>query len=115
MVLSKRLDTLRALWILLGLLSPIVAPAGARVCGHVLANLMLLDTGHPVDPCVDALATMEAAVSTVTSYVTTVGLPVTAVIAAFAISLVSLFLADAISCQLFSPPPHTPPPKLEIA
>ena len=97
--------------IVLGLLSPIVAPAGARVCGHVMANLVMLDTGHPVDPCVDALATMEAAVSTVTNYVMTVGLPLTAVASIFALSFISLFSTNIISCPILFFPPQTPPPK----
>ena len=101
----------QTLLILLGLLAPIVVPAGARVCGHVMANLVLLDTGHPVDPCIDSLATMEAAVSTVTNYVATVSLPLTAVASFFALSFISLFRSNIISCQLLYFPPQTPPPR----
>jgi hypothetical protein len=100
------------LLIVLGLLSPIVAPAGARVCCHLMANLVMLDTGHPVDPCVDAMATMEAAVVTVTNYVMTVGLPLTAVASIFALSFISLFCTNIISCQLLFFPPQTPPPRI---
>lgn len=107
----KQLKLSQVLLILLGMLAPIMAPAGASVCGHVMANLVLLDTGHPVDPCVDALATMEAAVSTVTSYVLTVGLPVTAVVSIFATTFISHFGTKIIVCQLLSFPPQTPPPR----
>ena len=106
----KQLKISQIILLLLGLLSPIVAPAGARVCGHVMANLILLDTSHPVDPCVDALATMEAAVATVTNYVMTVGLPLAAA-SVLTLSLISLFRIHIISCQLLSFPPQTPPPK----
>ena len=108
----KRLEIPQILLILLGLLSPILAPAGARVCGHVMANLVFLDTGHPVDPCVDALATMEAAVSSVTNYMLTVGLPVTTVASLFAVAFISHFDTKIINCQLLSFPPQTPPPRI---
>ena len=107
----KRLHFPQIFFILLGLLAPIVAPAGARVCGHLMANLVMLDTGHPVDPCVDALATMEAAVSTVTGYMLTVGLPLTAVASIFAASFISRFNTQTVTCQLLSFPPQTPPPR----
>ena len=108
----KRLQVPHILLLLLGLFAPVVAPAGARVCGHLLANLVLLDTGHPVDPCVNTLATLEAAVSTVTGYMLTVGLPLTAVASIFATSFISRFNTQTIICQLLSFPPQTPPPRL---
>lgn len=107
----KRLKLSQILLLLMSLLAPLVAPAGARVCGHVMANLVLLDTGHPVDPCVDALATMEAAVSTVTSYILTVGLPATAVAFIFAAAFISCFHNKILPCQFISFPPQTPPPR----
>ena len=107
----KRLEFSQILLLLLGLMAPIVAPAGARVCGHMMANLVFLDTGHPVDPCVDSLATMEAAVSTVTNYILTVGLPVTAVASLFAAAFISRFDSKMITCQVLSFPPQTPPPR----
>lgn len=107
----KQLKRYQIFLFFVSLLAPLLAPAGARVCGHVMANLVMLDTGHPVDPCVDALATLEAAVSTVTNYVMTVGLPLTAVASIFTASLISYFDFKIITCQLLSFPPKTPPPR----
>lgn len=107
----KQLKLARILVVIVGLLASLMAPAGAWVCGHVMANLVYLDTGHPVDPCVDALVTMEAAVSTVTNYVMTVGLLTTAVASLFSAAFISLFALNIISCQLLSFPPQTPPPR----
>ena len=107
----KRLELSQISLLLLGLLAPLVAPAGARVCGHLMANLVMLDTGHPVDPCVDRLATMEAAVSTVTNFVLTVGLPVTAVAFTFSAPFTSRYATQILTCQLLSFPPQTPPPR----
>ena len=60
----------------------------------------------------DKLATMEAAVSTVTNYVMTVSLPLTAVASVLTLSLISLFHTYIISCQLLAFPPQTPPPRM---
>jgi hypothetical protein len=101
----------RILLFIFAISGPLVAPLGAAICGGTLANLKMLDTGHPVDPCVDTMATVETAASTIATYITTIGLPQNISALILALCFISLLCTRLHSPELLSLPPQTPPPR----
>ncbi len=105
------LTRFRILFSVIALCSPVIAPFGVGVCGGTLANLEMMDSGHPVDPCVDGLATLQTAVSSVTNYLGAVDVPPIDGTDLFVAMFISALLSQILSPKLLAFPPHTPPPR----
>ena len=102
---------LRSLIIGLSLILLFFAPTSAVVCGRPVATMSSLDTGHPVAPCVNTTAIMNAVTSSLDSYLLSVDVPQLDTVLLFVIYFSSALFVDMRIPYLFIFAPLTPPPR----